>query len=262
MFPTENVQPQNQDPRKMCILSQPKVGKTELLSKLPNCLNIDLENSADFYGGMYIKIHDVKRNLESEHKKEFTLLQAYLYTIKNLKEAIQTKKVSYDYIAIDTTSALEELAKDFGLIKYRNTPMGKSFKGTDIYTLAQGGGYGWVRSAFKELYEMLSGCYNKGLILMSHSKPGSIVKDGAELSVQDINLTGKLKLLVTSDMDAVGFLHRNKEGDKNLLSFKTNERTAAIGSRCKHLQNTELIISEMKDGELLTHWEKVYQTLK
>ncbi len=105
---------------------------------------------------------------------------------------------------------------------------------------------------------MLDGCYNKGLIVLGHTKAGSIVKDGKELSVQDVNLTGKLKLLTTSDMDAIGFLHRNKEGDQNILSFKTNERTAAIGSRCSHLANTEFVISEIKDGELVTYWDKVY----
>jgi hypothetical protein len=260
MFPTSPKQATNQNPRKLLLLGHTKVGKTQLVSQLPNALNIDIDNSADFYGGQYINVHAVKKELSDKNQKDVSLLQAYLYVITKLKEAIQKGEVSYDYVTIDNTSVLEELAKDYALVNYKRTPMGKNFQGDDIYTLPNGAGYGLVRNTFQELYNTaLLGCYNKGLILVGHVKPGSIIKNGEELSALDFNVTGKLKLLTVADVDAIGYVYRNKEGNQNLISFKTDERNISVGSRCQHLANKEFVISEIINGEFVSYWERIYQ---
>jgi len=262
-FPTKSIEGVNQDPRKFLLLAQTKIGKTELCSKLPNSLMIDLDDSADFYGGMFMNISDIRKELSKEKGKEITNLQAYVYVVNKLKEAVINEEVSYDYLVLDNTTRLEDLAKDLALIKYKATPMGKSFTGTDIYTLDRGAGYGWVRNAFSELYDMLLGCYNRGLILIAHVKDASVIKDGKEVTAQDINLTGKLSIITAADMDAIGIMHRAKDGNNNILSFKTTERNVSLGSRCAHLSNTEFIIStKNEDGTLSTNWELVYQNLK
>ena len=266
-FPTQDAKQINQDPRRLLLVAQSKVGKTSLIQTLPSCLNIDLNDSAAFYGGKYIDVRQAKEDLREKFRAEGkdvepTLLQAYGYVVSELKKAIADGKVSYDYIAVDTMTDLEEIAKEYGLLKYKQAPMGKSFKGDDIYTLPNGAGYGWVRNAFKELYDMLNGCYKKGIIFIAHVKDASITKGGKELSAMDINLTGKLKLITAADMDAIGFMYRDKNGTDNILSFKGSERMISIGSRCSHLNNQEFIISTLnEDQTLTTHWDKVYQNL-
>jgi len=266
-FPKEDIKKINQDPRKLLLVAQSKIGKTSLLQTLPSCLNIDLNDSAMFYGGKYINVREARKVLKKKFEQEGrteepSLLQAYVYVVSELKKAIAEGEVSYDYIGLDTASDLEEIAKELGLLKYKAAPIGKSFKGTDIYTLPNGAGYGWIRNAFVELYEMLNGCYNKGLIIIAHVKDASIIKGGKELSAMDINLTGKLKLITAADMDAIGFMHRDKNGVDNILSFKSSERMISIGSRCEHLDDKEFVIStKNEDGSLTTHWDKVYQNL-
>jgi hypothetical protein len=49
-----------------------------------------------------------------------------------------------------------------------------------------------------------------------------------------------------------------RRGEQTILSFKTNEEVTC-GARPEHLRNEEIVISEMVNGELMTHWEKVYK---
>ena len=46
-FPTQDAKQINQDPRRLLLVAQSKVGKTSLIQTLPSCLNIDLNDSAD-----------------------------------------------------------------------------------------------------------------------------------------------------------------------------------------------------------------------
>ena len=69
----------------------------------------------------------------------------------------------------------------------------------------------------------------------------------------------KLKLLTVADVDAIGYVYRNKEGNQNLISFKTDERNISVGSRCQHLANKEFVISEIVNGEFVSYWERIYQ---
>jgi hypothetical protein len=65
-----------------------------------------------------------------------------------------------------------------------------------------------------------------------------------------------LKRITTSNSDAIGYLFR--KGDKNVLSFKTNDEVSC-GARPDHLRNQEIVISEVtEDGEYITYWDKVY----
>ena len=49
-----------------------------------------------------------------------------------------------------------------------------------------------------------------------------------------------------------------RRGEQTILSFKTNEEVTC-GARPEHLRNEEIVISEMVNSELITHWEKVYK---
>jgi len=119
------------NPRRLFIFSHTKVGKTSLLSALPNNLIIDTEDGSEFISG-------IKLNLKNEAAKlgkgRFTLL-------KELTDEIKKEKAFYDYISLDTATGLEDLARDVATYLYKKSNMGKSFAGTDVVSeLPQGSG--------------------------------------------------------------------------------------------------------------------------
>jgi hypothetical protein len=81
-------------------------------------------------------------------------------------------------------------------------------------------------------------------------------KNGSTFSVKELDLTGKLKRITTSNSDAIAYLYR--KGDTNVLSFYTSD-DVGCGARPAHLRNQEIVISEVnEDGEYITHWDKIF----
>lgn len=81
-------------------------------------------------------------------------------------------------------------------------------------------------------------------------------------------MTGKLKLIVCADADAIGYMYRNPaNNNQTILSFKTHEQDLATGARPSHLSNQEFVICELTNpdyhqkGEqkkFVTHWDKIF----
>jgi hypothetical protein len=258
VLPTTKIAALTKDPEMILIYSQPKVGKTSLATTLPNCLIVDLEGSSDYFDGMFVDVKKIAK------KEKISTLDAYKEIIKSLKKQMIDNggEPVYDFIVLDSTSALEDLAVELANIRYRELPMGKGFTG-NVLNLPNGAGYGHLREAFELLYQYLKGFYKKGLILLSHVRSSSINKNGQDLSCTDVALSGKLKQIITSQMDAIGMLYRNKGTNENYLSFMTNERDLASGARPSHLRGKEFLISKMlPSGELESYWENVYLDLK
>lgn len=185
--------------------------------------------------------------------------------IKQLADAKKANNNDYtfDILAIDSLTALEDVAKVLALELYKKTPLGAKWTGTDITTLPQGAGEGWLRTAFKSLFEAIRPYAKLGVIYTAHLKLGSIQIDGEELQAKDIALRGGNKLLATKDMDAIGFLYRDKSGKRINISFKNNNADLAVGTRCQHIANKEVMVSEMNsDGQVETHWDIIYPMLK
>jgi len=238
----------------MLIFSHPKVGKTSNLMKLPNSLLIDLEDSSDFYEGRSINLKKIAR----ENKAPlFEVLKSVIVELKS-----SDKK--YDFIIIDTTTVIEDIANSYATEMYKKTTVGKRFEGTDVVAeLERGGGYLWLRKAFVEIYSKFYGLSNKCLILLGHVKASSITKNGKELSVKDIDLTGKLKRIVSSDMDAVGYMYRKTNTNCNYLNFMSSEDDLMTGSRLNSLSGKEFLLSEVNDKNILkTFWENIFPSIK
>lgn len=252
--PKQIIKADHQNPRKLFIFSPPKVGKTSLMVTLPNHLLIDLENGSEYVDGTKI---NVKKEAAENGVDGLTYLKHLADKI--IEANRQNGGPVYDYGIIDTATALEDYAKELALNMYKSTNIGKNFKGDDIYNLPQGAGYGWTREAFKKIYSIFDGLFAKAFILLGHVKNASIVKDGKDLSARDINLTGKLKVIVAADSDAIGYMYRNKGSNQNILSFKTTEQDLATGSRSAHLRGQEFVISELQDDNtLVTYWDKIF----
>lgn len=233
----------HKSPKNLIIFSKPKVGKTSLLAELDECLIIDLERGADYVDAMKVQASSVE-------------------DIKAIGEQIKKEGHPYKYVALDTITALEEMCIPYAERIYSKTSMGKNWfsetGGKSIYgsilNLPNGAGYPYLREAFTKVIEYVKTLAPR-IILIGHIKDILLEKGGAEFNSLDLDLTGKLKRITTSQSDAVGYLYR--KGNKNILSFKTTDEVSC-GARPEHLRNQEVIVSELVDGKVKTHWDKVF----
>ena len=115
------------EPRKMFIFSHPKIGKTSLVSQLPNHLLIDLESGAGFYDNTRFDLRDYCL------KNKVTPKQALDTLTGAIKQQVVEKGVSpYDFLIVDTTSVLEDIARSLATEIYKGTAQGKNFTGKDV----------------------------------------------------------------------------------------------------------------------------------
>lgn len=248
-----------EEPSKMLIFALPKVGKTTITAQLPNSLLIDLENGSEFVKG-------VKQNVKKKAAEKGVHQIKYLTELANAIRAKNAElgRAAYDFIIIDPLTTLENLAMELAAMEYRKSIIGQNWTGTNIIKDVQkGAGYEWLRDSFEKLYKMFDGLAGKALILLGHVKLTSIAKKGEDISAKDINLVGKGKILVTSDMDCTGYMYRDVETGNNILSFKTEEQDLATGSRIKRLSGKEIVISSVdENGDVVTHWEEIFPSIK
>ena len=217
MLPKTKVKASRKSPKNMVIYGPPKIGKTTMLSLLDNCLIIDLEDGSDMVDALKVKVNNL----------------SMLSTIG--KEIIKENK-PYKYVAIDTVSKLEEWCETEGKRIYMQTPMGKNFEqknpGASVLSLPNGAGYLYLRIAFKQWIDRLNTLADH-IILVGHLKDKMLEKKGKEVSVKDLDLTGKIKQITCANADAIGYIYR--ESDITMISFNSLEDTVA-GSRCAHLK--------------------------
>lgn len=234
----------HKSPKNLILFSKPKVGKTSLLAQLEDCLIIDLEKGSDYVDALKISAGSIEE-------------------IKAIGEQIKKEGHPYKYIALDTITALEELCIPYAEVIYSKTSMGQNWfkEGTggkaiygSIINMPNGAGYAYLRDAFTRVVEYVKTLAPR-VILVGHIKDTLLEKGGTEFNSLDLDLTGKLKRITTSQSDAVGYLYR--KGNKNILSFKTTDEVSC-GARPEHLRNQEIVISELVDGKLTTNWDKVF----
>lgn len=102
-LPKEKTKIKTNNPKNLIIFGLPKTGKTTLLSLLPKCLIVDLEDGTD-----YVESFSVKANT----------YQDLFLIAKELKD----NPGEFDYVAIDTITALEDIAIPYATKLYRDTP--------------------------------------------------------------------------------------------------------------------------------------------
>ena len=251
VLPTKKVMATHKSPNNLIIFSKPKVGKTSVLAQLENCLILDLEKGSAYVDALKIQANSVE-------------------DIKKIGEKIKAAGNPYKYIAVDSLTALEDMIIPYAEQAYSRTVMGKNwFKQVDgklspdsgkaiygnILSLPNGAGYGPVRESYMKVIDYIK-TWAPRVILVAHIKDILLEKNGAEFTAVDIALTGKLKMIISSQSDALGYLHR--KGDKNILSFRTSDEVAC-GARPDHLRNKEIILSELNSENVYTtHWDQVY----
>jgi hypothetical protein len=124
------------------------------------------------------------------------------------------------------------------------TPIGSKFNlgisrenWESVLILPNGAGYYWLRLCMVRWLERFYKISDH-VIFIAHLKDKFIEnKKGQEVSVKDIDLTGKIKSIVCSAMDAIGYMYRNDE--KLMISFRSDE-SIVCGSRCEHLKGADI----------------------
>ena len=235
ILPTSKVKAARQNPKRIVIYSKPKTGKTTAYAGLENNLILDLENGTDFIDALKIKIGGLQELLDAG-------------------KAIKAAGCPYDFITIDTVTALEEMIMPLAIKLYKGTAMGKNYDGDNVTTLPNGAGYLYIRQAFFQVLDFID-TLAPTIILSGHIKDKVVDDKGEMVMSANIDLTGKIKSLICAQADAIGYMYR--KGNKTILSFKTNEEVTC-GARPEHLRNEEVVVSEMIDGVLTTSWEKVF----
>lgn len=241
-LPTKKVPALTKSPKNLVIFSKPKTGKTTLLAGLPNCLILDFEDGTDYIDAIKIKIDSLK-------------------TLGEVGNAIKAAGFPYEYIAVDTVSALEDMCVGYAEQLYNGTPMGKNWytdgklKYHSILNLPNGAGYPYLRQAFEKMIDFIKTLAPR-VILLGHVKIASQSKEGGDFNSLDLDLTGKNKGELARNSDAIGYLYR--KGNKNILSFKTSDEIGC-GARPNHLKNKEIVISEsLEDGTIKMNWDEIY----
>jgi len=243
-------------PRRTILFSKPKTGKTITVSKLPKCLILDFE-------------------------KGTLAIDAIAYQINKVKDVIdvcaQIKEdgYPYDYIAIDTASALEEMCHPEAERRWSRTKDGSKWFLTDdkgnlhpqsgkatmgnILNLPFGKGYALIAEVFTEVLNIIEKHAPK-IIILAHSTYATVNKEGVEFNSLDIMLGKKSKFAATFRADAIGYIYR--KGKQNFINFTASEDVGA-GGRHRYLEKDHILISEWdidKEGneELITYWDKIY----
>lgn len=241
-LPTSKVPATSTNPHFMILYGRPKAGKTSALAQLDNNLIVDLEGGSTFIDAMAVQARSVSE-------------------LGEIAQAIRAKNTEvghnfYKHITIDNATRLEEICLPYAAILYRQTPMGKNWKGTDVRLLPNGSGYMYIRQAVRKVIDMFKDLCNE-FILVGHVKDVQIEQNGEELSEMALDLVGKLSSIICGEADAVGYVYR--KGNETHISFKGGDGTIKE-ARAPHLRGQDIIIATgNEDGTITTYWNKIYK---
>jgi len=234
MLPKEKIKPTSFNPRKLIIYSKPKVGKTTFASQLENNLILDFENGTDYVEALKINVNSIT-------------------ALENIIEEIKKAGNPYKYITLDTISSLEAMCEWTATRNYMLTSVGARFnrvigkasrtpgdnflpfnKWESVLTLPHGTGYYYLRKEILRIIDLVASVCDS-LIILAHVKNTFVDSDTTKVDVKELDLTGKLKKIVTLNADATGYMHISNKGERK-ITFISSELDDA-GSRCPHLAN-------------------------
>lgn len=240
VLPTVKVPAETQDPKNLILFGLPKVGKTTILSTLENNLILDFENGSTYVDALKVKVSSLKE-------------------LKEVIKAIKDAGKPYDYITIDTITALEEMTKDTALKMWQNSPQFTTkYDVKDITQVPNGAGYSFWRQALETVIDLIASAA-PNLIICGHVKDTSL-SESLDGSVKDLDLVGKTKRVLSAKSDAIGFVHRD-ENSNLCINFGMNGEILC-GARPAHLANKDIIVAEyQEDGTFVPHWERIYPSL-
>lgn len=268
MLPKVKSKPAAISPKTMLLYSVPKGGKTTALSLLDDCLILDTEDGTDYLEALAVK---------ATTPKEFEALCREIFAAGWDKDT-KTYTPPYKYIAVDTMSRLDEWSEDAGTERYMDSVQGKKFNRYDatvtadqskwghvipkndpnwqtVHEIGQGFGYRYSREYMLDWYDKLCKLAPR-VIFVCHVKDKFVAdKKGEAVQTKDIALTGKVKDILCSKVDTIGYL--SKKGNKVFITFGEDADTVS-GTRCQHLSGKTVCVTEKIDDKIISHWDDIY----
>jgi len=209
----------SQNPKVMLLYGAPKVGKTTALSQLEDCLIIDTEGGANMIEG-YVETVNSRQDL-----------------IKLLKEAKEGHE--FKYVALDTIDKIAIWAEK---------AVCEEEQVSAVQDLAFGKGFAMVREKVLNTVNILKEIFPHVIIIGHRKWARAVVDSKAIVEPESLDLTGKLKNMLMADCDAIGYVYRDDEKGKLMVSFQANEALEA-GSRSPHLRGKEIELT----------WNNIYK---
>lgn len=242
-LPTQKVPATSTNPQYLVLYGLPKAGKTSVVAQLENNLIVDLEGGSKFIDALAVQARTIN-------------------DLGEIAQAIRAKNEEvghnfYKHITIDNATRLEDICMSYACTLYRQTELGKKWKGTDVTTLARGAGYKYLRDAVKKVIDMFKDLCDE-FILIGHVKDSLTDKEGQEINVKEIDLVGKLGKIICGMADAVGYVYR--KDNETHISFKSGGDGTIMEARARHIAGKDIIIATgNEDGSITTYWDRVYK---
>lgn len=234
----------------------PKVGKTDMLAQLPSCMIADADK--DEGAALYECISKKITCTEDADELVSDIVAWASHKVENGMAMTDPGIFPYRFLAADPLDRFELFAEQSATEKYRRGPLnsGKKFetKGfTSIRELEDGGGYMYLWNETTRILDNFSAaCPN--FIATAHVREkfmgGKTEKTGDQVTVQDIDLTGKLSSIICASVDAIGYVYRNPSREhlgELWISFETNN-SAVMGARQKFLAGQKMPFT----------WDRIY----
>lgn len=104
------------------------------------------------------------------------------------------------------------------------------------------------------------------LILTGHVKDKNLVEGGTELSVKQLDLSGKISTILSAKSDAICYAYRDAETGHLYCNFG-DLNSVLTGARMSHLAGRTILLAEREMSEdgtwkIKTHWENIFPSLK
>ncbi len=255
ILPKERIAPTKINPKILMMYGTPKIGKTERVSWLEDCLILDAEEGAEavYSRRLFIRAVEGPTRFRADGSVSSTTLDAVYENIEQygreeFNRTGKTPKPPYTFIALDTIDKIEELCEVSATRKYKDSIIGKTFEGNSVLELPKGAGYYHLRNEVMLQIERFAGICEY-LILNSHIKETLLNKGGVDVTVNDISLTGKLGSMVCAKADAIAYVYRVMGADQKLMAnFQTFDSSSVMGARFPRLAGKQM--------ELL--WKNIY----
>ena len=246
-LPSKKSEKKIDNPKNLIIFGLPKCGKTTALAKLPNSLLIDLEDGSDYVEAYTMKAHTVQ-------------------DLFKIAKALQEEEHNFQFVILDTITALEDISLTLANKLYRDTPMGKNFSEADnVLKLPNGAGYLYQREAMQKIIGWFEAVV-PNVILVGHVKDKALNEASTELVLKDLDLTGKTARILSAKSDAICYVYRDPETHNLMANFGGMDEVLC-GARMPHLAGKTILLAErvVKDNgdyDIITHWDNIYPSLK
>lgn len=265
-LPTEVVKAESKSPKRILFYAKPKQGKTTALSLLKNALIIDTEDGSEFVDAMKIKV-DITKPIH-EQAEHFLKICKAIY-MKGYNKETKVYTPFYKYVIIDTMTRLDSWSEIIGTLNYMEKGQGKKwnlkegtindrYKPTDkqfetVHEIGQGYGYKHSREVMLDWYDRI--CTLAPItIFVCHVKDKFVgSKLGEEVLTKEIDLTGKVKDIISSKVDTIMYGYRDE--NKFMVNFSGGD-----GTRASYLSGKTITLTESdEDGNIIVNnWDKIF----